>query len=659
MTIVIIGNDEKFVSNLQIIAKELPDAHINLLFENEQFIPHEFNLKNGHHSLAPSMFSQINSADFKNKTLITPNDGKLCYDALIVFPLLTPSIKIQKHLQNVYYPPFEIFTQLNFNSQNAKPSILYITESPDDSLHLSLLKQSFTIKQCKSEDIAELHVFENLITSVTMRDKFVYPVDSVLVSSMKYDFPLFIHQSNYTQAQMELMDVYIMDQNIDNQLLKIFNKLKPPGKVLCLKNMELLPECEHLDQPKGKRVCHCHDICKIQNIDIPLFSSYFTKTMECKLAHDDKSDSAENLIYYDKTEEFKSILQWIVKANLALERRIHMNSIQIPFPPPPELSYIGATSYIPPKDTIKEAIKWILDANYFVLKELATKKHIQQRTFTVGLSSIPDEKPFILYYGSYTSQMQKIHQTHKEALCDIDIYTMGCSGIELSLLYGWNYLASYLEQEYCFIHPNCCGIIFDYPCLMSNSPKLIENRKVPLLETFLIKDDKEYLVFFENCQKKLDETQPTPTTRYKRKVLLDQCSDQDIEDFDKWILVPACSGNWTNSSFLQHIKEHQEQSYAFFACGCSLTTLMNASYYSEYLPASQKRYFFGNGSFASLQEFAQKVSSKKVKILLDGIIKIDALIDALTLKVHFNFPIISHDPEVLLHLKCLEPYLQE
>ena len=109
MTIVIIGNDEKFVSNLQIIAKELPDAHINLLFENEQFIPHEFNLKNGHHSLAPSMFSQINSADFKNKTLITPNDGKLCYDALIVFPLLTPSIKIQKHLQNVYYPPFEIF----------------------------------------------------------------------------------------------------------------------------------------------------------------------------------------------------------------------------------------------------------------------------------------------------------------------------------------------------------------------------------------------------------------------------------------------------------------------------------------------------------------------------------------------------------------------
>lgn len=659
MTIVIIGNDEKLISNLQIIAKELPDAHINLLIENEQFIPQEFNLKNGHHSLAPSMFSQINSADFKNKTLITPNDGKLCYDALIVFPLLTPSIKIQKHLKNVYYPPFEIFKQLDFHFQNIKPSILFVADSHDDCQQLTLLKQNFTIKQCKSEDITELHVFENIITSVTMRDKCVYPVDSVLVSSMKYDFPLFIHQSSYTQAQMELMDVYIMDQNVDTKLLQIFNKLKPSGKVLCLKNMELLPECEYLDQPKGKRVCHCHDICKIQNIDLPLFSSYFTKTMESKLAHDHKPEPAENMIYFDKTEEFQSMLQWIVKANLALKRRIHMNAIDIPFLPPPELSYFGAPSYIPPKDTIKESLKWIIDANLFALKELATKKHIQQRTFTVGISSIPDDKPFILYYGSYTSQIQKIYQTHKEALCDINIYTMGCSGLELSLFYGWNYLASYLEQEYCFNHPNCCGIIFDNPCLMSMSPKLIENRKVPLLETYLIKDDKDYLGFFENCQNNLKEIQNPPTTKYERKVLLDQCSDQDIEDFDKWILVPSCSGNWTNSSFLQHIKEYQEQSYAFFACGCSLTTLMNASYYSEYLPASQKRFFFGNGSFASIQEIAQKVSSKKVKVLLDGMIKIDALIDALTLKVKFNFPIISHDHEVLLQLKCLEPYLQE
>jgi hypothetical protein len=355
MTIVIVGNDEKLISNLQIITKELPDAHINLLIENQQFIPQEFNLKNNHLSLAPCLFSDIQSADFKNKTLITPNDGQLNYDALIVFPLLTPSLKIQKNLQNVYYPPFEIFKQINIHSPSAKKSILHITDAHEMCHQLTLLDQSFSVKQCKSEDIAEFHVFENRITSVTMRDKCLYPVDSVLVSSMKYDFPPFIHQSNYTQAQMELMDVYIMDQNVDTKMLQIFNKLKPSGRILCIKNMELLPECDYLDQAKGKRACHCHDICKIQNVELPFFSSYFTKAMEGKLANTKQSDPLETSTYSNQSDELQSLFQWIVKAKLALERRIHMNPMEIPFLAPPELSYFGASSYIPPRDTIKKS----------------------------------------------------------------------------------------------------------------------------------------------------------------------------------------------------------------------------------------------------------------------------------------------------------------
>ncbi len=657
MTLVIIGNDEKLISYLQVIVKELPDAQINLLIEDDQFLPHEFKIYNNQHSHLPKMFSKIRYADYKNKTLITKDDGELHYDTLIIFPLSSPSIKIRDTVKNVHYPPFEFTRSLHSPSQNRQTTILYVSDQQGDLQTYDLLSQNIQLKYCKTEDIVELHLFENLITSVTLRDKCVYPVDGVCIASMKYEVPLFIQQTSYTQAQMELMDVYVFDQNEEEKLSQIVTKLKPSGKVLCIKKMELLPECDILDRSQGQRLCHCHDICKIQNIEQPLFSSYFTKNMEAKLTQNKTKPKQEEFLNFDQSEAYTRVIKWIVDAKQTLERRFHMNKLRSPFPPPEELSYIGASSFVPNKALLKKSIKWILDANMYALKELSIKKQIHQRTFSIGLSSIPENSPFILYYGSYHQHIHKLHQSHKEARCGIGIYTMGCSGLELSLSYGWPYLAGFLEQEYCFNHPQCCGIIFEDPCLMNTSFHLVEQRKLPLLDLTLAESEEQILHFFEACKKKSKDKQDSISPRTERKVLLDQGNENELDSFDQWIIIPACCGNWTNTPFIQHIKTYQEQEYAIFACGCSLTTLMNASFYPEYAPISHHRSFFGNGSFTSIQEIAQKVNLKKVKVLLDGILKNDALIDALTLKTNYGFPLLSHDDDVLRQLKCLEPYL--
>ncbi len=379
--------------------------------------------------------------------------------------------------------------------------------------------------------------------------------------------------------------------------------------------------------------------------------------MESKLASDKLDNTVEDLLYIDHQEAFRSAIQWVVDAKQSLERRLNMNKLSIPFSPPPELSFLGASAYLPSISTLKKALKWILDANLIALKDLANKKQIQQRVFQVGLSSIPQDIPFIIYYGSYHANIQQIYQCHKDAHCDIDIVSMGCSGLELSLSYGWAYLAGFLEQEYCFNHPQCCGIIFESPCLMNTTSQLIESRKLPTLDLDFNQSDEQWISFFKKCREHSKKVKKGNKTRFERKVLLDLGNEKEIESFDHWILIPACSGNWTNSSFIHHIKTYQEKNYAIFACGCSLSTLMNASFYSEYFPESQKRSFFGNGSFASIQDIAQRVNLKKVKILLDGMIKNDALIDALSLKTEYGFPLVSQDYEVLQQIKSLEPYL--
>jgi hypothetical protein len=655
MTIVMVGNDEKLINSYQKIKDELPNSQITILIENEQHMLHSALSTDKQKTLGPCVFSKVKYVDIKNKVLITQNGGSLSYDALIIFPLLIPSLALDEDIINVFYPPFECSEYLNSTkNQKQTQTLLLIGDTHKDVQDKISPHKDLIIKKCSIEEIKQLHVFEKKVTSVTLNDKFVYPIDYVFVSSMKYELPSFVHQCTFTPSQMELLDLYLMNNPIEPKLLQILSKLKPIGKVLCIKSMELIADCEYIERPKGKRFCHCHDICKAQNLELPLSRSYFTKSMENKLILRNNLD--EDFYCSEAPDDLPEIISWIAKAKQALERRIHLYSIQIP-EQLPELSYFGAPAYLPENETIKKALRWITDSNHFVLKELINKKRIEQRIFSTGSSSISKNEPFILYYGSNSSHINEFYQTYKNASCDIKIATMGCSGLELSLSYGWDYLAGYLEQEYCLNLPQCCGIILDSPCLMNNSLNIIESRRIPLLKTCLIKDNQEYYEFYENCKKNTKNFQDLFSASFENKILLDQCSQKDLNSFDKWILIPACSGNWTKATFLEQIKILQQENYAFFACGCSLTTLMNASYYSEYLPASQTRNFYGSGSFASILEIAQKFKQQKVNILLEGMLKIDALIDAVTLNIHYSYPIISNDAEVQKQLKILEPFL--
>jgi hypothetical protein len=122
-----------------------------------------------------------------------------------------------------------------------------------------------------------------------------------------------------------------------------------------------------------------------------------------------------------------------------------------------------------------------------------------------------------------------------------------------------------------------------------------------------------------------------------------------------YVIIPGCSGSCFGEKFIDGIKDFLSNDYAIFASGCSLMNLANLGYLGAAYSYSSSLKVFGIGSFYRIYELGDnlKNSNLPVNIYLQGIIKHDAILDALTLKENFGFKIISDNNKLNNYLNLL------
>jgi hypothetical protein len=665
MNILISGNDGKVTEFYNYFKDKFPDAQIAVLLETSQKINHQDNhLFNEDYSNIPAIYGSIEKIDFNNKQIYLKNSGIISFDIFISLSILVPSVEIFDDCLNVHYYFSNIHTHPNkIISEKNFQHILLITEEQNDYYiqQLSPLENYHFI--LKAPQIAKFHYFDDHITSVTTTDHTLYVVDYVLVSSAKYKAPAYLCNSMLTFEQMELYNVFHFNYPDRTKMDLIWNKLKNTDKYFCILNMKLVPECHILEEQNKFSKCCSYDACLLENNSKKSLLTYINQKALNVANYDYFSDPSildKDISYNDSQSNLHLLISWIRSAREATFWRLfgladHFNDLKIP----DQLQLLGTKAFFPDKNTIKSCLEWILSVNLKILQHKSQQKTIEQRIFTQGLGNAIDKGPFILYFGSRRQHHDAIIKSYKSNECAVNILTMGCGGLSLSMSTAWPHLSGYLEQEYIVNLPECVGIISDQPCLMFNTHKTLNETSIPLIDTSKIPLESyhnDWDTFFSTCAKQAWSKSNFSTTLFTTDILIDSCNEKEFSLHDKWLFIPACTGDWKQSSFIDDVKQFINEDYSIYSLGCSLSVLAKAGYYPEYLPNSIQRKLYGSGSYENIITSTRALSGKTKLVLLSGPIKIDAWIDALILNKYFEFSITSNNDIILNMLGLIDEY---
>jgi hypothetical protein len=665
MNILISGNDEKVTEFYNYFKDKFPDAQIAVLLETSQ----KLNLQNNHrineiYSNIPAIYGSIEKIDFNNKQIYLNNSGIISFDVFISLAILVPSVEILDDCKNVYYYFSNIHTHPNkIISEKSLQHILLITEDQSVNYIQQLLPFKNNHFILKAPQISKFHYFDDNITSITTTDNTLYVVDYVLVTSAKYKAPAYLCNGMLTYEQMELYNVYHFNYPDYTKMDLIWKKLKKTDKYFCLLNMKLVPECNILEEKNKFSKCCSYEACFIENNSKKSLLTYINQKTINVATYDYFSDPSihnNETIYNDSQNNLHVLIPWIRSARDATFWRLFglvdfFNDLKIP----DQLQLIGTKAFFPDKHTIKSSLEWILSVNLKILQHQSKQKTIEQRIFSQGLGNAIDKGPFILYFGSRRQHHDTIINSYKSSGCPVNILTMGCGGLSLSMSTAWPHLAGYLEQEYIVNLPECVGIILDQPCLMFNTYKTFIKTSIPLVDTSKISLESchyDWDTFFSSCTKQAWKKSNLSTTLFTTDILIDSCNKKEFSLHDKWLFLPACTGDWKQSLFIDDVQEFIKQDYSIYSLGCSLSVLAKAGYYPEYLPNSVQRKLYGNGSYENILNSSKALSGKTKIVLLSGPIKIDAWIDALILKKYFQFCIKSTNEYILNMLSIIEEY---
>jgi hypothetical protein len=654
--VLIIGNDTGLYNICEEIISLNNKINLTVIVDGE----HIYNIDNSpKHTNYPTIYGKVIKIDPYKKEVTLSNGGLIAYEFLILTPEVSLPFAVNENISGIY-PIYDREVIDNLKEILSLYKYILVVGMIDEELNKKLREYGKTFEVKEPNDIKEIKCFDGKITSVVLSDNRLIFTDAIIVNSYLRMKPKSLIDAGLSLDKFELLNVYYIDtyENTSNYQ-NLLSRLKPPLLYACPAKLKVIPECNYITNETDSCGYYNSQVCMIQNAKDVKENTIITRFIEsnitgflneeiCNLCELNNCKNDFHLCGLDNKEI--CIREFVEKTLKTLIYRYGLFSKRLKIDPSIfKVSNVLQTLKI---GELKNLSKILIKQNNELLKYLFLKStNLNTVNIDFNFGVFDKNKINVLYISNREYIDNKFFKYIKENNI-FNLICMGCGGIETAVKFGFPILGSVLDEEFASLTGLLDGVIIDEGCMLAGFIKKIRELEIPLL--LKCRSTKDIFSFLSSLNVRNRNDNHLTLSKSKAYIGL---PDKNLSKLNVkgYVIIPGCSGSCLGEKFIDGIKEFLSNDYAIFASGCSLMNLANLGYLGASHSFSSSLKVFGIGSFYRIYELGEnlKNSNLPVNIYLQGIIKHDAILDALTLKEHFGFKIITDNNKVNNYLNAL------
>ncbi len=654
--VLIIGND----TGLYNISKEISNLNnkinITIIINGEYvFDIYDFLI----HSNYPTIYGKVIKIDPYKKEVQLSNSGVIAYDFLILTPEVSLPFTVSENISGIY-PIYNREAINNLKEIISLSRYILVVGMNDEELNKKLCDYGKTFEIIDPKDLKEIKCFDGKITSVVLSDNRLVLTDALIVNSYLRMKPKCLIETGLNLDKLELLNIYYIDsyENSSNYQ-NLLSRLKPPLLYTCPAKLKIIPECNFITNETNSCDYYNSQVCMIQNVKDAKENTIITSFIESNIAGFmaeeicnlcELSNCKNDFHLCGLNNEEICIREFVEKTYKTLIYRYGLFSKKLKI----DSSILKVSNVLQTLQIgeLKNISKVLIKQNKELLKYLFLRNgDLNATNVDSNFGSFDENKINVLYISNRVSIDDKFFKYVKENN-SFNLVSMGCGGIETAVKFGFPILGSVLDEEFATLTGLLDGVIIDEGCTMPGFLKKVSELEIPLLSK--CRSTKDAFSFLSSLNIRSRNDNHVSLSKSKAYIGL---PDKNLSKLNVkgYVIIPGCSGSCFGEKFIDGIKDFLSNDYAIFASGCSLMNLANLGYLGAAYSYSSSLKVFGIGSFYRIYELGDnlKNSNLPVNIYLQGIIKHDAILDALTLKENFGFKIISDNNKLNNYLNLL------